>query len=272
MFQVDESARLARESGLSVAVPAIGWIHGESDYSMTVATYQTKLIQLKNDYNTDLLPKTGQPNRIKLICGQNSGEQFFATPGVEYECHSAAATLSASEVDPEIILAGPAYHIWHRDGVHFDADGYRQWGQLFGKVYYKVVYRGESWTPLGPKSIHVHSPRVIVVKFKVPEPPLVLDTFLVTNPGNYGFQVRDVTGSVPITAVALVNGDTVRLTLGQDLGGSPELSYAWYSTGGDLGGPTTGPRGCLRDSDKTVGVYDSTALYNWCIHFKKPIL
>ena len=48
------------------------------------------------------------------------------------------------------------------------------------------------------------------------------------------------------------------------------LRYAFTGTSGALGGPTTGPRGNLRDSDATPSRF-GYPLHNWCIHFDRPV-
>lgn len=272
IHQVEEAVRLSSASGVAVEVPAISWFQGESDRDTPVATYKAALLQLKSDYNTDILSRTGQPNRIPLVCYQTSSEQFFTTVGIENEPHAAAAVLEASETDPEIVVSAPTYWVPHVDGVHFTGDNYKLFGQMHGKVLYKMFYRGETWKPLSPSTIKAPSPKVIICKFNVPEPPLVFDTTTVTNPGNYGFEVRDSVGVVPISEVAIINKNTVRISVSRNLASTPQLSYAWYSIGGTLGGPTTGPRGCLRDSDTTVGAFDGAVLHNWCVRFKKSII
>jgi hypothetical protein len=112
----------------------------------------------------------------------------------------------------------------------------------------------------------------ITVAFYVPEPPLVLDTTLVSDPGAYGFEYIDDSGAPPaIAAVALASDETLAITLQSVPSGSNQrLRYAFTGIPGALAGATTGPRGNLRDSDATVS-HHGYPLYNWCVHFDKPI-
>ena len=48
------------------------------------------------------------------------------------------------------------------------------------------------------------------------------------------------------------------------------LRYAYTGIQFQPGGPTTGPRGNLRDSDSETSTWEDP-LYNWCVHFDKPI-
>ena len=68
--------------------------------------------------------------------------------------------------------------------------------------------------------------------------------------------------SVTIASVALLNATTVRVTLsGSPTGAGKRLRYAYTGVAGQNAGPTTGARGCLRDS----AVYSHNA-GNWAVH------
>jgi len=55
------------------------------------------------------------------------------------------------------------------------------------------------------------------------------------------------------------------------LGLLPEfLRYAYSAAPGSWGGPLTGPRGNLRDSDDEASTHGNT-LHNWCVHFNEPV-
>jgi hypothetical protein len=271
LWQIEEVTRLARLASKINVISVVSWLHGESDSYTSPEFYEKALIALKDSYNADIQTRTGQQSRVPMICYQTGSEQLDKPAGIEYEPHAAAATFFAMEADPEIIIAAPTYWVQHRDGMHFDADHYRLFGQMWGKVLYKRIYRAEPWQPLRPLKITAVAADVIDVQLYVPEPPLVFDTQAVLDPGGYGFDVRDVKGKITIQDVAIIDTDRVRIRLGRSMSASPMLSYAWYSLGGQAGGPMTGPRGCLRDSDPTVGVFDPVTLPNWCLRFKKPV-
>ncbi|MCR9273253.1 MULTISPECIES: hypothetical protein [Mameliella] len=154
----------------------------------------------------------------------------------------------AAETDPDIVIAGPTYPVPHADAVHLDGAGGRDFGLQFGKVMFKRLWRGEDWHPVEPRRITQHSARVLSCRFHVPEPPLVFDTATVTDPGDYGFVVEDDSGTVAISELRILR-DTVVITTSADIGANPRLSYAYYGTAGNGGGPATGCRGNLRDSD-----------------------
>ena len=134
------------------------------------------------------------------------------------------------------------------------------------------MYQCKPWEPLRPLSIR-RDGAVVTVKFKVPVPPLALDTTRITNPGNYGFTYGDGGNSATITNVEIASADEVRITLSAaPTGANRLLRYAQNGVpGGTCPGPTRGARGNLRDSDATVAYHADASgqpyeLFNWAVH------
>ena len=96
--------------------------------------------------------------------------------------------------------------------------------------------------------------------------------------GPYGFEYMDDEGTgIPwrcattIEAVEIISPAQVRLRLSKiPTASNKRLRYGATADLYSTGGPTTGPRGCLRDSDPTPSLYGHP-LYNWCVHFDKPV-
>ena len=88
------------------------------------------------------------------------------------------------------------------------------------------------------------------------------------DPGNKGFEWAG--GGETIASVAITAPDTVAITLSAAPAAAGRLRYAFTGTSGALGGPTTGPRGNLSDSDATPSRF-GYPLHNWCIHFDQPV-
>ena len=96
--------------------------------------------------------------------------------------------------------------------------------------------------------------------------------------GPYGFEYMDDEGTgIPwrcattIEAVEIILPSQVRLRLSKiPTASNKRLRYGFTADLFSAGGPTTGPRGCLRDSDPTPSLYGHP-LYNWCVHFDKPV-
>ena len=72
--------------------------------------------------------------------------------------------------------------------------------------------------------------------------------------------------------VELTGPETVTITLSREPTPSAarRLRYAFSGKPKALGGPTTGPRGNLRDSDATPSRH-GYPLYNWAVHFEEPV-
>jgi hypothetical protein len=132
------------------------------------------------------------------------------------------------------------------------------------------VVEGRRWEPLRPSKV-TRAGNVVTAKFLVPVPPLVLDTTLVSDPGDYGFEVIDDAGiKIAITNVALAGPDSVTITLATAPLAKARLRYAFTTVPHTCPGATTGPRGNLRDSDTTPSNY-GYSLFNWGVHFEVPI-
>ncbi|WOC01229.1 hypothetical protein [Providencia sp. PROV046] len=268
---VSEGYRLAELANESYSVQAFNWIQGEANRDDTADAYIAKFNAMMSDYKTDIDAITKQGYQFPILVYQPSGNQYYAPVGSESPNTIADAFYRLAESDSNITVTTPTYWIEHADALHPTNKGSLQFGMQWGKVLYKKVYRGEDWRPLEPISIEQLGTKTVIARFHVPEPPLVFDETLVTNPGNYGFDLRDDSGVLQITSIKLLNNNSVELRVNRDLAPNVFLSYAYYGVGGNGGGPLTGARGNLRDSDQTVGLDSTVKLYNWALAFNKKL-
>ena len=263
------------DAGLAL-VPAIGTyafggvvlIHGETDNQIrwNDDTYQADLIQFQADYEADIQAKVGAVP-VPLMISQLSSWTAAACGGVA-QSRIPICQYKASKANPTgLPMLGPKYFLAHvgADGVHMTSASSRRLGAYAAKA----IRAGSAWRPLWPTLVQ-RAGAVITATFNVPVAPLVLDTVLVTDPGSYGFEFTDDSGSPPaISSVALQGTTQVVITLASTpTGANKLLRYAYTGTAGNNGGPTTGPRGCLRDSDPDTD-RDGSHLYNWCVHFEE---
>ena len=268
IWGVHEGKRLADAAGTSYAVRALLWLQGESERHQTQAFYEDAFGAYLDDLRADVASITGQDAPIHILTHQPSGNQYQTAAGARYENVVALATSAMHETDPMIIPAAPTYWVPHGDQLHPTAGGRALLGAMMGKVMYHIAFRGEAWRPLYPRKIRFASPRVCTIKFDVPVAPIVLDPNWVSDPGDYGFVIEDEFGVVDITSVRVIGVDAIEITISADIGASPVVSYAAYAVGGTGGGPLTGARGCLRDSDPALSV-QGDHLWNPCLAFKK---
>jgi hypothetical protein len=269
MGQVKAGRDLSRADGKSYVVRAVTNVHGESDHITRNAAYETDLRTWQHDYEEDVRELTGQAEPVPMFITQMSSWTMYETTTSAIPF----AQLAAHEDAPgKVILVGPRYHLAYADdGVHLTSAGYRHMGEDYAKAYRRVVLEGRPWEPVRPRRI-TRAGAVITVDFHVPSPPLVLDTELVSDPGAYGFSfVDDSTAPPAIVRVATLRPDAIAITLASPpTGGHARLRYAFSAPVGAHGGPRSGARGNLRDSDATPS-RSGEALYDWCVHFDEPV-
>lgn len=249
---------------------ALFCVHGEGDWNNP--HYDLDIRQWQQDYEADIQRLSGLPVRVPMFHTQISA---WTAGGGPPHALSPYKVLAEAEAHPDrTILVGPKYFLPYALplGQHLNNYGYRWLGAYYGKVYKRVVMDGQPWSPLRPIRI-TRTGAVITARFHVPVPPLVLDTNAVSDPGHYGFEYYDDSPEPPaITQVELLSEENaVRISLSAvPTGSNQRLRYAYTGVPGAPGGPFTGPRGNLRDSDSEPSLSEDP-LYNWCVHFDKPI-
>lgn len=260
-------AHLRTLSRAGVEAAAVLLVHGEADHQLGTTGYDALVGNLAADYDTDLRGVTGQAGAVPLFLCQTSSWTHYgdATSLIP------VAQRAASHTYAGVHLVGPKYHLPYVDGVHLMPAGYRQLGEHYAVALYDQIW-GAGWQPLEPVEVS-RVGAVITARFHVPSGGgLALDTTRVSNPGNYGFEYTDSTGSASIASVALAGADTVTVTLNTTpTGANKRLRYAYTGVAGNDGGPDTGPRGCLRDGDTRYASRYGYALYNWAVHFEEAV-
>lgn len=271
---VDQFATYETLNGGKPLKSVLCWLQGESDANIAPITtpannrinYKTDLADIISDYGTD----TGQAS-LHVVSYQLASHTMRA-PGYNYNI--ALALGEMGEERDDFSLATPMYFFDYvaGDGVHPTSEGFRLCGAYFGKAIDHYFRTGLKFEPLKPLMI-TRSGAVITVKFKVPIGNLVVDTSVVSDPGNYGFEVFDSVGGGLLTiSNVYVYGDTAVITLASTPSNPVEVGYALGSTlNGQPAGPLTGARGCLRDEDETRAYFNSAIrLRNYCVMFRKP--
>jgi hypothetical protein len=233
-----------------------------------VRDYSDALVEWQKDYEDGVRSVTGQREAVPLFLLQMSNWSdvpHSPIPTWMLEAH-------VSKAKGKVVVVGPGYPIGYADDcVHFTNHGQRRIGEYFAKAYARTVLEGKPWEPLRPSAVRLDD-NVIIARFVVPKPPLVLDTTHVTNPGNYGFEFYDESPMPPaIASITIASSDTVRITLAsRPTGQGRRLRYAYTATPRACPGFATGPRGNLRDSDDTPSTYGYD-LANYSVHFDEPI-
>jgi hypothetical protein len=262
MSQVALGRSLAVAAGLGYNVPAMLLIHGEAD---TVnPKYATNLATWQSDMQRGVNAITGRNDVIPIIAAQTQCQPMTLGQSNSMPFASGAGplgTLEAATNNPGLIcIACPEYVMAH-GSIHMTADGYRHLGSMMAKAAYRIVVEGTWWWPLMPLTTTM-SGDTITIEYRVPYGPIVLDTSVVSDPGNFGFNFSDSEGT-SIRGVAVTGPSEITITLSKASSGGT-ISYALVTPSTTLGpegqgyGPQAGPRGCVRDSDPPVSYYNDT--------------
>jgi sucrose-6-phosphate hydrolase SacC (GH32 family) len=248
----------AERTQSTIACPAIFWLQGEWNYTSegsgltsgskptsSKAEYKTLLLTLKNNMQDDVQHIYGQQERPLFITYQTGGQYVRGR-----DVAIGMAQLEAANENEDILCAGPVYQMTNYNHGHLDANGYRWYGEMLGKVYNKVKIEGGNFLPLQPKAIYrdLTDSKKIRIKFHVPVPPLVLDTKTMPQITQYGFLIYQNRASQPIANVQITGSDVVEITCAGDLDPEKEIEIAY--AGQDAVG-----QGNLRDSDPYPSVF-----------------
>lgn len=254
---VRRAKKTADSMKLSYAVFGITWMQGEANGTRklnrwdsihtpgeSMAIYKSDLIQLKNDYQKDIKAITLQKQHIPFFTYQTAGNL------------AGMAQWQACQQEKDMFMVGATYmlpnaenghymsrgQMVHGDGIHLTADAERWLGEQFGKVMRKVVVEGKDWKPLYPLTAsYKENEQAVIVKFHVPEPPLVMDTdFLPAQDKGLGFEVYDDKNRrYTIEKVECMEDAVVKIALEDALpvGSTLFLRYGMLSKAADISRP-----------------------------------
>lgn len=266
---VSRAKTAVSESDYKLNCPVIFWMQGEFNYSVKSEPcglkkgeynttdkreYKSLMLKLKENMQADLVQAYGQSKPPVWITYQTGAQYVRENVGI------GMAQLEAANENADVIMAGPVYPMTDRGG-HLDANGYRWFGEMLAKVYYKTQVLGEEFLPLQPKKItREDGGKTIRVNFHVPSGPLAFDTQTLPKIKNYGFNVYHQgygsAGRQDIKSIT-IDGNDVVMTFDNALTGKVFITY-----GDPLATIENQPsgknslqgHGNLRDSDPYEGV------------------
>ncbi len=263
--------------------------HGESDFgnpvNATAAAYAANLLQWQTDFTADLNGRSLHTGEVPLIIDQMNSWTGFGSPswttptvggqGPTYPVGAPIGQWQAARDNPtKIYLCTAKYMLpYYSDGIHLTNVSSRWLGAMQGRCVDRIVRQGLPWRPVVPGSI-TRSGAVVTLTYHVPAGSLTLDTTNVTmSPaGNYGFEWYEESGSgTTISSVAVTGANTVAITLsGTPTGTNQRIRYAYTGVRYNQAGPTTGPRGNLRDTETATSI-DGDPLWDWGVSFDEPV-
>jgi hypothetical protein len=267
---VSKVMNTATGKGKTMEVPFVFFTQGESDsQSTSYSDYMTMLQQLILDINTDMKAITGQSKDIPLI-------------GYQLNYHSRADRIAKAHLDaginnPGYICATPSYHldVKSADGVHFTGAYRRILGSYYGLAAMRWLINGKKFLPLYPIQFTVTGNN-LKIKYHVPVGPIAFDTTDVSDPGNYGFDIKNSLGaSLTLSNIQIIGQDTVSIDCSASPAGGT-FTYAHSLTDSYVQDDGTkkrqSGRGCLRDSQGEIYKVDSYKLHNYAVASYVPII
>lgn len=261
-------------SGGDFYLPCILWAQGEADYgSINRLDYATLLRQLISDLRADIKSITGQTEEIHFFLYQNCGLQ---TSDMTFYADIPLALTDVMQ-DENVHSMGPMY-MWdykNTQSSHLKPLDYKRWGSYAGEMVKKVLVDNLRAKPILPDRINQIDVNTIEIEFSNVVGGLTFDTDMVTDPGNYGFQIKNGGTELGISEVGIVKWNTIRITSADDITGGT-LTYGLQ--GLSYNGRTAGNRGNLRDNAGDQSVYSPSdgniadyPLHNWAMMFSKQI-
>jgi hypothetical protein len=256
--------------GKTLEVPFVFWTQGESDsQSTSYSDYYAAQNQLITDLNTDMKAITGQTKNIPLISYQ-----------LNYHSRAdkiAKAHLDAGINNPLFICAVPSYilDVYSADGVHFTPAYRRILGAYYGLAGMRWTINGSKFLPLYPIQFTVTGNN-LKIKYHVPVGPIAFDTTDVSDPGNYGFDIKSSAGtSLTLSNIQIIGQDTVSIDCSASPAGGT-FTYAHSLTDSYVQDDGTkkrqSGRGCLRDSQGEIYKIDTYKLHNYAMASYVPII
>ncbi|EOF9277287.1 hypothetical protein CI666_014825 [Klebsiella pneumoniae subsp. pneumoniae] len=255
----------AKALNSDIALHAIAWLQGETDSnntSYTKAAHLAALLKLQSDITTDAQSITGQDSPVMFLTYQHSSR-------VKTNDAVPLAILEACETSDYFYFVAPTYAFPHyTDGLHLLAVGYKWIGAYYGRAYKQAVIDGIKPLAIMPKGATWHGNQV-TIRFDVPVPPLVLDATNLAPTKDSGFAVYAGGVAQTISAVEVLNGDTVVITLDSAITSAPQVRYAFDNVGAGLT-IQNGASGNLRDScpDTCIIAGSEKPMFYLCPHFK----
>lgn len=260
LSDVMNGKRLAETQGKTYRLLAVTWTQGEYDYGNGIDYYIQKAVQLRNDLIADVETITGDsytnlPFITYQVSSSYSANKSYPDIGL--------AHLKLSENYDGFFLATPIYQMQYADSWHLRNIPSKILGAYYGNTLYNIISNGD-WQPLKPISVSTFD-NTVHIKFSknnlvFEKPPYISATI-----ANKGFSVKDTGGLDLITAVEIINSDTVKITCSNSPVGCT-LTYGFNNSNYRNAGE-------LRDNNTDSITISGTEykLYNWCVIFEKSI-
>ncbi|EPT9139396.1 hypothetical protein ACVTKY_003427, partial [Klebsiella michiganensis] len=209
-----------------------------------------KMIAAVNGFASDV---TGKTESLPWFIYQfNSWKN--RTPNTSYPTIP-LALLKLARTRDDVRLVQPMYMYDYYDTAHLLGLDSKICGYRFGLAIEQEMLTGKKFEPLWAQDVSLQGG--IANIWYDPVGKLVMDTSIVTDPGNYGVSAIDPSGNaLSLTEVSVhLNRLRVRASGGIPAGSKIRLGFTGGTTG-TLPSRTNGPRCCLRDSQGDTIKFD----------------
>ncbi|WP_332096242.1 hypothetical protein [Klebsiella quasipneumoniae] len=199
----------ANEKGWTYAPHAVIWMQGETDQSAgtSAETYKNSFSEMVDTINGYASTVLGRTIELPWFTYQfNSWKN--RTPNTTYPTIP-LALLDLARTRDDTRLVQPMYMYDYADNAHLLGFDSKICGYRFGLAIEQELITGIKFEPLWSKDISLQG-GVANIWYN-PVGKLVLDTSLVTDPGNYGFSVIDPSGNPLTIAEVSVHLDRLRV-------------------------------------------------------------
>lgn len=264
---VEQAYAHAQTQGKTYSFHAVGWIQGEGDtIGSTYDRYKTDLGRMHTALQQLSEETTGLTHPVAFFTYQTYGRSGQAD-------NIPQAQLDYCRENEHAYLATPIYHIPMAYDGHLNNVGSYLLGRYFARAY-KLVSVDKVKAPwINPISA-VLKGNVIIVKYDVPKPPLVLDVVNLARTEDYGFRVIDDDGTIAVNMITVKHGNEVHITLEREVHGSVLLRYAFDYRGDGLINYANSCSGNLRDSETETTTFNGQTypLFNVAPHHKLSVI
>lgn len=250
----------------SHSVKAFGWLQGEANLRDLIAldTYEEDLKKHFENMQNDAVTITGQAIKPKVFTYQLSTRIGLSDAVCKAQLNLCKQKLTA--------IATPTYHLdYVADGVHLTNVSYKWIGAYFGRAYKQWVIDNKHPDYLEPLSAELVGNK-IVVKFNVPQGPLLFDTTTLAVTQDHGFAVKSGSSLLTINSLE-AKENTVELTLAS----TPSLENLSVRYGLDYMAASKyirdGKSGNLRDSTAETVIINGSEkpLFHVSPHFELKV-
>ncbi|MCY4738224.1 hypothetical protein LB242_27055, partial [Klebsiella pneumoniae] len=262
----------AQELGKTYRPVAMYWLQGEADQTKGTPkeVYQATFDKMQKLIDDHASAVCGEEVHVPIFVYQFSS-WINRTPNTAYPTIP-MALLELAQTRENVYLTNPMYIHDYTDGAHLTARSSYIQGLYISVMEKRALVDGKTAKPLMPVG-HKRQGRAATVWLN-PVGRLVVDTSVVSDPGNYGLRLLHpgTLEVIPLTGVS-IRYDAVNISTAADIPEGAILQYAFHGgTTGQSPGRLSGPRGCLRDSQGDIVSFSLNGevirMDNYCVMFE----